>query len=120
MNQRDNVAGSFLLGSFLGALVGGAIGALLASRRYEESLVAEDEAKREVYSSQTKLTPGKQARLRASEQARIETARRSLEDKIAQLNETIDDVRQQLGKVNNSLTENGDRQLYRESTNSEF
>jgi prefoldin subunit 5 len=30
----------------------------------------------------------------------IEAARRSLEDKIAQLNTAIDDVRQQLGKVN--------------------
>jgi prefoldin subunit 5 len=30
----------------------------------------------------------------------METARRSLEDKIAQLNATIDEVRQQLGNVN--------------------
>jgi hypothetical protein len=30
----------------------------------------------------------------------MENARRSLEDKIAQLNATIDEVRQQLGNVN--------------------
>jgi hypothetical protein len=30
----------------------------------------------------------------------MEVARRSLEDKIAQLNDAIDDVRQQLGGVN--------------------
>lgn len=39
-------------------------------------------------------------RASANENLEIEATRRSLEDKIAQLNATIDDVRQQLGNVN--------------------
>ena len=39
----------------------------------------------------------------------METARRSLEDKIAQLNATIDEVRNQLGNVNGSDRESQDR-----------
>ncbi|MFN6034614.1 MAG: hypothetical protein ACK48B_11345, partial [Dolichospermum sp.] len=38
-------------------------------------------------------------RASANENLEIEATRRSLEDKIAQLNATIDDVRQQLGNV---------------------
>lgn len=119
MNQRDNFVGGFLLGSCVGALLGSVVGVLLTSKRYEEPL-AEEEAKPDVNSSETKAIKGKQAQLRASEQVRIETARRSLEDKIAQLNETIDEVRQQLGNVNSNLTGNGDYQLPHESTNREF
>jgi hypothetical protein len=37
-----------------------------------------------------------------SQDLAMETARRSLEDKIAQLNATIDDVREQLNSVNSS------------------
>lgn len=35
----------------------------------------------------------------------MEMARRSLEDKIAQLNATIDEVRQQLGNVNGNANQ---------------
>ncbi len=45
----------------------------------------------------------------------METARRSLEDKIAQLNATIDEVRQQLGNVNGNPSQSvGDRTLTRD------
>ena len=39
----------------------------------------------------------------------MEIARRSLEDKIAQLNATIDDVREQLGNVNDDRGRDNDK-----------
>ena len=98
MNQRDNFASGFLLGSVVGGVVGGVIGAILVSRRNDEALGA-DETRLNSNVLEAK-TLGKSRPLKASEEDRIETARRSLEDKIAQLNETIDEVRQQLGNVN--------------------
>ena len=47
---------------------------------------------------QTLIEAGKQTKFTTEES--VETARHSLEDKIAQLNLAIDDVRQQLGNVN--------------------
>ncbi|NEQ33915.1 MAG: hypothetical protein F6K04_23455 [Leptolyngbya sp. SIO4C5] len=92
MSQQDNYfTAGFITGAFLGSLVGGVLGVVVASRRQQadadELLLSNsgDEAGHQA----TPLT-----------EARIEMARRGLEDKIAQLNEAIDDVRQQLGKVN--------------------
>ncbi|MBA4450379.1 hypothetical protein FHK94_12700, partial [Cylindrospermopsis raciborskii CS-506_D] len=47
-------------------------------------------------------TRRKQMKSAVSQDLAMETARRSLEDKIAQLNATIDDVREQLNSVNSS------------------
>lgn len=93
MGQKDNFAGGFLLGSLIGGVVGGILGSVLASRsNRSESLLdkREDEAIGSLDSEEN-----------------IELARRRLEDKIAQLNLVIDDVRHQLGNVN----ELGDRQF---------
>ncbi|NES97922.1 MAG: hypothetical protein F6K32_22465 [Desertifilum sp. SIO1I2] len=95
MTQRDNFVSGFLFGSVVGGVVGGVLGALLVSRRNEEALLNE-----ETRNALEAKTPGKTKPLKATDDDRIETARRSLEDKIAQLNETIDEVRQQLGNVN--------------------
>jgi hypothetical protein len=45
----------------------------------------------------------------------METARRSLEDKIAQLNATIDDVRNQLSNVNGSSSGSAERSISQDS-----
>ncbi|MEB3227147.1 MAG: hypothetical protein VKJ27_02080 [Synechocystis sp.] len=92
MGQKDNFAGGFFLGSLIGGVVGGVLGSVLASRanRAGTSL---DRAEEEAIGS-------------LDSEENIELARRRLEDKIAQLNLVIDDVRHQLGNVN----ELGDRQ----------
>jgi gas vesicle protein len=95
MTQKDNFSGGFLLGTIVGGVVGGCIGALLASRQLTE-LESEEPL---LSSGQPESKPIRKKRsLKASNgQGSMEVARRSLEDKIAQLNEAIDDVRQQLG-----------------------
>ncbi len=96
MSQQDNFSGGFLLGTFVGGLVGGLVGALLASGKLaeltaEENLTPEEKAIQATQRRSLKSSRG---------QGDIEASRRGLEDKIAQLNEAIDEVRQQLGGVN--------------------
>lgn len=93
MAQKDNFAGGFLLGTVIGGVVGGILGSVLANRANQTS------------------GEGELADLEAvgnlDNEENIELARRRLEDKIAQLNLVIDDVRHQLGNVNelNNLKE---------------
>jgi gas vesicle protein len=93
MNQKDGFAGGFFTGVILGGVVGGVVGALAASKR----------------SNGDEETSPQRFNLRQNPQLSteegIETARLSLEDKIAQLNMAIDDVRQQLGAVNGTQPE---------------
>jgi Na+/glutamate symporter len=96
MGQRDNFAGGFLLGSVLGGVIGGILGSVLANRANRSNAPlggSEEEAIASLDSEEN-----------------IELARRRLEEKIAQLNLVIDDVRHQLGNVN----ELGDRREVRE------
>ena len=94
MSQRDGFGGGFILGAIVGGVVGGALGVVLASQRNSNSR-----------GEQQSLTNSNQdVELRTEES--IEVARRSLEDKIAQLNLAIDDVRQQLDPVNGNVSEN--------------
>jgi hypothetical protein len=92
MSQRDNFAGGFFVGVAVGSIVGGIIGAALASRRTN------------IIDGEKRLPKTKGNNLDSAEG--IEIARRTLEDKIAQLNLVIDDVRQQLGEVNEKSREN--------------
>lgn len=103
MSQQGNFLGGFLLGTVVGGAVGGVIGALAASRR----LQAEPTAKLE--GSKTEPKTMKKRPLKAAPEQNIDMARRGLEDKIAQLNDAIDDVRQQLGTVNGN-TKEGNRE----------
>lgn len=99
MSQRDGFAVGFLAGSLVGGVVGGILGTLLASRINNET--ADTEAPiLNTDSSDLKVDKNNKRQLESSSEQRIEVARRSLEDKIAQLNQTIDEVRQQLGNVN--------------------
>ena len=109
MSQRDGFTSGFLLGTVVGGLIGGVIGAVVAGQRDTDN-----EAEKSLLNSsraETKLIKGKKRQLNSEES--IETARRSLEDKIAQLNMAIDDVRQQLGTVNGN-TERVDLERSRE------
>ena len=102
MSQRDGFTSGFLAGALVGGLVGGVIGALVAAQRDNDS----DEAERSLLdSSQSEARAIKGRRRQLKTQENIEGARRSLEDKIAQLNTAIDDVRQQLGRVNGNATD---------------
>jgi tetrahydromethanopterin S-methyltransferase subunit B len=94
MSQRDGFGGGFVLGAIVGGAVGGLLGAVLASRRNSDT-------SRE---QQSLLKSNQDVELRTEES--IEVARRSLEEKIAQLNLAIDDVRQQLDPVNGNVSEN--------------
>ena len=90
MSQKDNFAGGFLLGTLVGGVVGGVLGAVIASRQEDDYLGGEEK--------KSLLKSSKQPKLNTEEG--MEMARHSLEDKIAQLNLAIDDVRQRLGEVN--------------------
>ncbi|GBF80175.1 hypothetical protein [Aphanothece sacrum] len=93
MSQRDGFTGGFLLGTLVGGVVGGVMAAVVASRQKNE----------ENEENTPFLKSSKTGELET--EASIEMARRRLEDKIAQLNNAIDDVRQQLGPVNGKSTE---------------
>jgi gas vesicle protein len=98
MSQRDNFSGGFLLGVIVGSVVGGIAGAVFASKRFDEEIL--DAAPADPNLAEAKAAKAKSRSLRPTSEKEVEAARRSLEDKIAQLNEAIDDVRQQLGHVN--------------------
>ncbi|MDZ8189374.1 MAG: hypothetical protein RMX96_31625 [Nostoc sp. ChiSLP02] len=115
MSQRDGFASGFLAGAFVGSVFGGVIGALIASRR--DTQLLEEETEQTDSQAEAKRIAAKRRQMKASEtdSATIETARRSLEDKIAQLNATIDDVRKQLGNVNGGSPQTiGDRPFTKE------
>jgi gas vesicle protein len=114
MSQRDNFSGGFLLGAIVGGVVGGALGALFASGRLNE-LVASEETLLESNQEDAKAGKAKRRSLKsANGQGDIEAARRGLEDKIAQLNDAIDDVRQKLGGVNGMPPKPSERSISRE------
>lgn len=100
MNQRDGFTGGFIAGTIVGGILGGAIGALLV-RDKADLAISERRNNNLSDANHTK----RQRRFKAANEQSIEMARRSLEDKIAQLNETIDEVRLTLGQVNSSKLE---------------
>lgn len=100
MSNRDNFASGFIAGAFVGGAVGAILGVVLTRRASDAAL---EESSTNANLPESKATKRKKRELPTDS---IETARRSLEDKIAQLNEAIDDVRMQLNTVNGSATEN--------------
>lgn len=101
MNQRDGFTGGFLAGALVGSILGGIVGALVASRATDT-----DPADASLLKSGTsEAKAGKAKKLKLKDSDSIEVARRSLEDKIAQLNAAIDEVRTQLGTVNGNAHE---------------
>ncbi len=93
--MSENKFGSgFVIGSILGGVVGGVLGTLLATRNTGPD--------GENNSSKKNLAEGVPP-LEFTSEAEMEVARHSLEDKIAQLNYAIDEVRQQLNSVNSKV-----------------
>ena len=92
--SQNNFAGGFIAGAFLGGLIGGVVGVLASIRLriYDEDDFAQlsDEERRQFEN--------------ATAEERVEIARRGLEDKISQLNMAIEEVRVQMGNVNNGRT----------------
>ncbi|OCR01882.1 hypothetical protein BCD67_05155 [Oscillatoriales cyanobacterium USR001] len=98
MSNRDGFAGGFIAGAAIGGFVGALLGVILVRR--SENLNSEI--------SETKASKGKNHQI---ETERIEMARLGLEDKIAQLNQAIDDVRLQLGSVNGNAVHRDEASL---------
>lgn len=92
MSQQDNFVGGFLLGTVVGGALGGIVGALAASRMQSGS-----KTKPSLPKDSGTLAFGE---FDDTDEDSIEAARLGLEAKIAQLNDAIDDVRQQLGGIN--------------------
>ena len=86
MGQQNGFGSGFILGSLVGGVVGGVLGTILATRKENQSTATEQYAQ-------------KDKEISFGTEERIELARHGLEDKIAQLNLAIDDVRQQLRTV---------------------
>lgn len=99
MSNRSGFTGGFLAGAILGGAIGGAIGAILTNRQNRRAAAPND--------SLLELSDEGDRRSLAGAD-NMESARRNLEDKIAQLNDTIDDVREQLHVVNGSASSNDD------------
>ena len=111
MSQKDGFGSGFLTGAVIGGVVGGIVGAVFASRRDNLSSSEEElEIKSRPMQGKGISTKIHQMSPAQSNNLDMELARRSLEDKIAQLNATIDEVRQQLGNVNDDQErENNDK-----------
>ena len=87
MSEQNGFGSGFILGSIIGGVVGGILGTVLSTRNDRQSIRQKD----------SQLANGTEVSFNSEES--IELARHGLEDKIAQLNSAIDDVRQQLGSV---------------------
>jgi hypothetical protein len=105
MSQRDGFSGGFLLGTIVGGIVGGVVGALLTAKQFTNDTDSAADQPATKASLGSKSNRKKRSLHAGRNELEIETARRSLEDKIAQLNDAIDDVRQQLGGVNGAPIE---------------
>jgi hypothetical protein len=102
-NQGDRFSGGFLAGTVFGGIVGGLVGTWLATKLNEtegdEASAIEGGAANLAKEQFKRL---KQRVLNVSDEVTVEEARLGLDDKIAQLNDAIDQARQQLSKVNGS------------------
>lgn len=98
MSQKNGFSNGFVIGSIVGGVIGGVLGTLLANKREKQSSIDNN--------YDNSLEAGTEARFNTEET--IEMARHGLEDKIAQLNLAIDDVRQQLGSVTTNNSEQDD------------
>lgn len=110
MSQRDGFASGFVAGTIVGSVLGGAIGALLVSQRLNEPIEGNQPRKNANLSNGNSGKKRRRQLQSATSEQTIEIARRNLEDKIAQLNDTIDEVRLTLGQVNGNQPESDQEQ----------
>ena len=101
MSQQDNFSTGFILGAVLGGVVGGVLGSILVRRLPDDGITVDKNDRLPDVKPTAVKRPLRSAPMNPEERASAssETARRSLEDKIAQLNDAIDDVRDQLKRV---------------------
>ena len=106
MSQRDGFASGFFAGAIFGSVVGGIVGSLITTRRDLELIEGEEPQLTDSLVEAGKKPNILRRRLSkaAAENQNMETARLNLEDKIAQLNATIDEVRKQLGNVDSNIS----------------
>ncbi len=93
MSNRDGFNGGFWLGTLVGGVIGGIVGVTISERRANR---LEDEDRRRMSGDGDKR-PLKSSRSRRLD--RMEMARRSLDDKINDLNNAIDSVRSSISPV---------------------
>lgn len=95
MSDQGNFGSGFILGAVVGGLVGGILGAVVSSRLNQEA--DGSDGLDSSFPGALRNDRDRKRSLHSASQPDIELARRSLEDKIAQLNDAIDAARQQLG-----------------------
>jgi hypothetical protein len=105
MSQQDNFSGGLILGAIVGGVVGGIFGVALATAK-TATPTPEDDAKVAKPRRRPLRVPTSESPV--TEQS-MEVARQGLEDRIAQLNDAIDDVRLQLGSVNGKTDVTADK-----------
>ena len=93
MSNRDGFSGGFWLGTLVGGVVGGIVGASIASQRANR--FGADSENSRLSGERGDKRPLKSSRSRKLD--RMEVARRSLDDKISDLNNAIDSVRSSIG-----------------------
>jgi gas vesicle protein len=103
MSDRNKFSSGFWLGTIVGGVVGGIVGASIANKRANR---LEDELDSSILSSNgsDEKRPLKSSR-RMRKADRMEIARRSLDDKISDLNNAIDAVRSSVGQVPGSVVD---------------
>lgn len=101
-SQGSGFGKGFLLGTLLGGVVGGVVGVVLASRLTAEP--ATDGAALK-----------KPRRGRPSLEESMEATRQNLEEKIAELNETIDQVRDRLSHTSPGMANGGRAEVPQET-----
>lgn len=103
MSNKDNFAPGFFAGAIVGSLLGGALGVFLGSRLGSETEETEGDRPPEIKAGNKKkrLT----SPFKGGAGGDGEMARRALEDKIAQMNEALDELRYQLSSVNGTYLE---------------
>ncbi len=101
MSQRNGFGTGFWLGTLVGGVVGGIVGASIASQNTNRG--DDDTATESLPRSRGNKRPLKSSQLRTAD--RMETARRSLDDKISDLNHAIDAVRSSIGHTSGDVTE---------------
>ena len=84
MSDRGSFLGGFLFGTIVGGVIGGVVGAVATAH---------------VAKRQDEPDEPDAVSLLVTTEEEMEVARRGVEDKIAQLNHAIDDVRHQLGAI---------------------
>ncbi len=94
MSNRDGFGSGFWLGTLVGGVVGGIVGATIAAQRTNR--LDRDPDSGMLPGDRDGKRPLKSSRMRSTD--RMEVARRSLDDKIGELNNAIDAVRSTIGQ----------------------